>query len=466
MKPAHPLQKSRDSNVGETSAVLAPGKRSLLGLDWLNFLVAAMQMGFGPFLSVYLTAHLWNPQQIGIAFSLGAAFVLVAQIPAGALVDAIPSKPTAARIAIVAIAAAAIIIALLPALPAVVAALALQAAASCMLTPAIASITLALTHQDGLGERLGYNVRFAAIGAGVAAALMGAVGYWVSTRAVFFLAASLGLAALVALRLIHPGDVEEAPSRTDHLSAVPHHKRTEAQQQIRRLFRDRRLLVCATCMAFFQVGNAAVLPLAANAVTRAHAHLANLAVPAAIIVAQALTALLSPWFGRLAERWGRRPVTLVGFAALPFRTALLAMNSSPVALVCFQALDGISASVIGVILPLVVADITRRGGRFNLGMGIVGLAVGLGATLSNAVGGAIADRLGQAPAFAWLGVAGLIAFVLVWLRMPNTKPKISSADRGGTQPPGHDGSDTGARSPAASLIRRLQAFLGERDRHR
>jgi predicted MFS family arabinose efflux permease len=136
---------------------------------------------------------------------------------------------------------------------------------------------------------------------------MGAIGYWVSTRAVFFLAAGLGLAALVALRLIHPGDIEEAPSRMDHLSAVPHHKRTETQQQIRKLFRNQDLLICAACMALFQVGNAAMLPLAANAVTRTHAHLASLAVTAAIIVPQALTAILSPRFGRLAERRSAMP---------------------------------------------------------------------------------------------------------------------------------------------------------------
>jgi MFS family permease len=133
--------------------------------------------------------------------------VLVAQVPAGAFVDASASKARAAVIAILAIAAAAVIIGVAPVLPVVVAALALQSAASCALAPAIASITLALTHQDGLGERLGYNVRFASIGAGVAAALMGAVGYWVSQRAVLFVAAGLGLAALLALRAIHPGDI-------------------------------------------------------------------------------------------------------------------------------------------------------------------------------------------------------------------------------------------------------------------
>ncbi|MBV8870303.1 MAG: MFS transporter [Acetobacteraceae bacterium] len=400
---------------------------SLLGLNWLNFLVAAMQMGFGPFLSVYLTAHLWNVQDIGGALSIGTAAALAAQVPAGALVDAIPGKPAAARIGILAVAAAAVIIGFVPALPTVLVALTLQASASCLLTPAIASITLALSHQDQFGERLGYNVRFAAIGAGAAAALMGLVGYGLSPRAVLFLAAGFGLASLVALRAIHPGDIAAAPSRTEHLSAAPHPTRAERQQQIRKLFRNRHMLICAAGVLLFQLGNAAVLPLAANAVTRTNGRLGNLAVTAAIIVPQVLTAILSPRLGRLAETWGRRPVTLIGIAALPVRTALLAMNSSPAALVCYQTLDGISASVIGVMLPLIVADLTRHGGRFNLGMGIMGLAVGVGATLSNAVGGTIANRLGASAAFAALGVAGLVCFVLVWLRMPNTKPEASPA---------------------------------------
>jgi MFS family permease len=428
LTPAAPPQTSSDSNAAERSADATASKRSLRGLDWLNFLVAAMQMVFGPLLSVYLTAHLWNPQEIGVAFSIGTAVVLVVQIPAGALLDAVPSKPAAARIAILMIAAAAVVIAVFPVLPVVIAALALQAAASCVLTPAIASITLSLSHQDGLGERLGYNVRFAAIGAGAAAALLGAVGDWVSPRATFFLAAGIGLAALVALRAVDPRDIAQASSRTDHLSALADYESIKKQRhQIRKLLRDRDVQICAAGMALFQLGNAAVLPLAANAVTRTQGHPGNLAVTAAIIVPQVLTAILAPRLGRLAESWGRRPVMLAGVAAVPIRTALLAMNSSPAALVCYQALDGITASVIGVMLPLVVADITRRSGRFNLGMGILGFAGGLGATLSNAVGGAIANHLGEPPAFAALGLAGLVCFILVWLRMPDTKADISPA---------------------------------------
>lgn len=395
-------------------------ERSLTGLKWLNFLVAAMLVGFGPFLSLYLTTQLWDAGQIGLALSIGTAVAMTTQVPAGALVDAIHSKPLAAGGAISAIVVAAGMIAVAPGTAVVIAALAIQAIASGVLTPAIASITLALSRRKELGERLGNNVRYAAIGSAAAAALMGWVGYWFSQRAIFFAAGVLGLTALVALRAIHRSEIADAPARTDHPSVAPPGRRAEPPRRFRDLCLDRRLLICAACIALFQLGNAAVLPLAINAVTRASGRVADLVIPAAIIVPQALTAILSPWFGRLSETWGRRPVALLGLAALPIRVLLFAINDDPYLMVVYQALDGVSAAMMGVMLPLVVADVTRRGGRFNFGMGFVGLISGLGATLSNVLGGAIATHLAYGSAFAVLGVFGLAAFVLAWREMPDT----------------------------------------------
>jgi MFS family permease len=141
----------------------------------------------------------------------------------------------------------------------------------------------------------------------------------------------------------------------------------------------------------------------------------------AIILPQALAALLSPWFGRLAQRRGRRLVLLLGLAPLPMRAALFAAIAHPYAMMCIQALDGISAAVIGMIVPLVVADITRRRGRFNLAMGVVGLAVGVGAAISTTFAGAVADRFGNMAAFLALGAAGLGACALAWLALPETR---------------------------------------------
>jgi MFS family permease len=149
------LQQPVGRGAAETPGEPLATERSFLGLNWLNFLVAAMQAGFGPFLSVYLTAQLWNPEDIGFALSIGTAAAMVAQVPAGALVDAMASKRLAARIALLAIAGAAVTIALVPVRLFVMAALVLQAAASSMLNLAIAAITLALSHQNQLGERLG-----------------------------------------------------------------------------------------------------------------------------------------------------------------------------------------------------------------------------------------------------------------------------------------------------------------------
>jgi MFS family permease len=208
---------------------------------------------------------------------------------------------------------------------------------------------------------------------------------------------------------------------------VPQHTRAERPQRVRDLLRDHRLLVFAGGVALFQLGNAAVLPLAANALTRSSSQLADLVVPAVVIVPQVVAAALSPWVGRLAQRHGRRAVMLVGFAVLPLRITLFALDAAPVPIICYQMLDGVAAAMLGVMVPLVAADITRRGGRFNLAMGIVGLASGLGATLSNTVAGAVSNQFGVTTAYIGLAVPALAAVLLIWLRMPDTGRSRSPA---------------------------------------
>jgi MFS family permease len=401
--------------------------RSLLGLNWLNFFVAQMQTGFGAFLSVYLTTHMWSPGEIGRVLGLSTIATMVFQLPAGALVDAVQSKRRAAGWAILAIAAAALAIGLWSDPAPVIVALLVQAGASCVLTPAIAAVTLSLAQRDVLGERLGGNVRYQAIGSASAAAIMGAAGFWFSHRIMFFVASGAGVLALAALMAIRAADLERGPTRTDHVAAVPRRAQPQTQPRRRNVALDRRLLIFAACMAMFSMANAAVLPIAANVVTRTGLHVADLVVAAAIVVPQVLAAILSPSLGRAAERWGRRPVLLLGFAAVPLRAFLFAANASPYLTVVYQALDGISAAVLGMIVPLVVADITRRSGHFNLAMGMMGLAAGLGAAVSNTAAGAIADHLGTVAAFSALGLAGLAALALVWFALPETARRVLRA---------------------------------------
>jgi len=387
-------------------------QRSLRGLDWLNFFVAAVQTGFGPFLSVHLTARLWTQTEIGTALSLGTIISVLSQVPGGALVDAARGKRGAALWSLLGIGVAALLIAVWPVRWPVVSALMLQGFASSVLGPAIAAISLSLVGRALLGERIGRNVRFSAIGNGVAAGVMGMVGTWVSEGAVFGLTAALVVPALFCLGRINGGLSVPPATPPD---APP------GWQEIRRLLRDRRLTIFAFCAGAFHLANAAMLPLAAADITRDGGRWVELTVAAYIVVPQIVMALLSPWIGRMAETRGRRGMLLLGWGMLPVRGVLLALSAAPWMLVPVQALGGISAAVYGIMLPLIAADLSHGTRRFNLCMGGIGFAGTIGAILSTTVAGWVADRLSTEAAFLGLGLVGLAGTALVWLAMPETK---------------------------------------------
>lgn len=381
-------------------------------LDLLNFFVADVQTGFGPFVAVYLTTHKWTQVEIGFALTLGTIVALISQIPAGALVDAMRNKRAAASGALIGVIIAASLLALRPTQLPVLVAQVLHAFASCILTPAIAAISLHLVGHSELGERLGRNARFASLGNGLAAVVMGATGAWLSSRAVFVLTALLCVPALIALTGIGRG---------------PHARRQTTTRMLdwpglRKLFSDRRLLVFAVCVGLFHLSNAAMLPLAGAAVTMRAGQYANLIIAACILVPQAIVALLSPWVGRQTSVIGRRPLLLLGWASLPLRGLLLAVLPGPWLLVAGQAVSGISAAVFGVMLPLLAADLTRGTSHFNLCLGSLGLAMYLGAALSTTLGGWIADGASLQLAFGALATVGLLGTLAIWWAMPETRP--------------------------------------------
>jgi MFS family permease len=396
----------------------APSRRSLRGLDWFVFFVADVQTGFGPFVSVYLTAQHWTQVDIGFILSAAGFVSLIGQMPGGALVDAARSERFVAGIAIAAICVSALTYAALPIFPTVLAGSLLHAAASCVLGPAIAAISLGLVGHAGIGERLGRNARFASIGNGLAAAAMGACGYFLSARAVFVVTVLLLVPALFALRRIAEGEID--PERAH--CAPPRHITTKARIRPGALMRNRPLLIFAGCLLLFHLANSAMLPLVGSVVTMKSARWATLIIAACIVVPQLVVAILSPWVGMRAQIWGRRPLLLIGFAALPIRGLLFALISDPSLLLAVQILDGITASVFAVMVPLVVADLTRDTGHFNLGQGILGTATGIGAALSATLAGYLTDRFGSATAFGSLATIALAGFTLVWFLMPETRP--------------------------------------------
>ena len=389
------------------------------GLDAFAFFVANLQTGFGPFLAVYFSQAKWTQSDIGFALTVGSLVGLLGQVPGGAFVDAARSKRFAAGVATLAVAGSALALAVWPSFLVVLLAMALHSAASCVLTPAIAAISIGLVGHKRAGERLGRNASFQALGNAVAAAGMGACGYYVSNGAVFYLTAALGIPAVMALSAIRAEEID-ATARMQ-AAAEPAAPPAGGRGALRALLGNRGLMSFGACMLLFFLANAAMMPLVGSVLTLRASETATALVAACIMVPQAVLAICAPAVGRATERFGRYPVLLVGFAALPLRGLLLASTTNPYALVAIQVLDGVSASVLGVMVPLVVSDLTRGTGRFNLALGAVGTAMGIGAALSTSLAGIMADRLGSHSAFLGLAFLGFAAFMLVALIMPETR---------------------------------------------
>jgi MFS family permease len=387
-----------------------------------------VQTGFGPFVSVYLTAQGWTQVDIGLVLTARGLAGLALQMPGGAIVDAARSERAVAALAMIAISASALIIALWPMFPAVLGAQILHAAGSSVVSPALAAISLGLVGYAASGERFGRNARFAAIGNGLAAAGMGAVGYFWSNQAVFLVTAALIVPTLITLAHIPPNEID--PVRA-HGGSAQGRSETAA---FATLMTNRPLLTFAACVTVFQLANAAMLPLMASIVTMRSSTWATTLVAAAIVVPQLVVAAFSPSVGRWAQRWGRRPILLIGLAALPIRGLLFMVVVDPRLLVAVQLLDGICAAVFGVLVPLTIADITRGTGRFNLAQGIVGSGIGIGASLSTTLAGWMSDRLGSSVAFLGLACIGGAGLVLAALLMPETMarkggPKLLASNR-------------------------------------
>jgi predicted MFS family arabinose efflux permease len=395
-----------------------PSRESLRGLDWFIFFLADVQTGFGPFVAVYLTTQKWTQVEIGTVLSIGGVVALIGQMPGGAIVDAARSERLVAGLAIATIGCSAVAYAAWPIFPIVAAAATLHAAASCVLGPAIAAISLGLVGPLAICERLGRNARFASLGNGVAAAVMGTCGYLLSSRSVFLVTFVLAIPTLLALARIREHEVDVARAH----GAVPRTAPDAKSTSVLALVRKRALLIFAGSILLLQLANGAMLPLMAGVVTTRSSKWATVLIAACIIVPQAIVALTSPSVGRKAQQWGRRPLLLMGFAALAIRGVMFATVSDPYVLVAVQVFDGITAAVFSVMVPLVVADVTFGSGHFNLAQGIVGTATGIGAALSTVLAGYVSDQFGSSVAFSGLAAVAAAGLAMIWFAMPETRP--------------------------------------------
>ncbi|MGC1922410.1 MAG: MFS transporter [Pseudolabrys sp.] len=392
-------------------------QRSLRGLDWFAFFVADVQTAWGPFVATYLTSVAWTQFDIGLILTIGTITGLALQIPAGALVDRVPATRLLAALAVASISASALLLALWPIFSVVVAAKVLHAIASSLLGPTLVAMSLGLVGHALFSIRLGRNVRFLSLGNAIAAGVAGGIAYYYSNQAIFFLTAALGIPTLIALAQISSSEIDPELARGgisksgvdtwfDAISGLVHH---------------RVLIGFAATIVLFQLANAAMLPILAGILAKRDPETAALVLSICILVPQFVVVAIAPWIGVTAQSWGRRPLLLLTFVALSARGAIFAVTSDPYLLVAAQLLDGVSAASLGVLVPLIIADVTRGSGHFNFAQGLIGAAVGIGASFSTTLAGFIADTSGAAIAFLLLACVGVMGLVFVFTIVPETR---------------------------------------------
>lgn len=413
-----PQAAGRGTLIGSLSAQdPLPHAKSLHALDWLNFSLAALLMGFGPFVAVKLADRGWVPANIGLVLTASGAAGLLTQVPAGELIDMSRSKRLLVGMATIAIISGILIFGLRPDFPSVFAASLIQGTAGNVLGPGVAAISLGLVGQEALAERLGRNQRFASIGGIAAAEIMGVIGYLLSTADIPLVTVAFGIPVILALIRIRADDIHFGRSccAADQHSIHP--------QRVSRavFFKDRRLLTFTTCLFLFQVANASILPLIGETLVRAEGRWSSPVTSALIVAPQVIVGLLAPWVGRTANTWGRRPLLLIGLGVVPIRAAFFALTADPALLVVVQMLDGLSGATLGVLTTLVIADLAKGTGRFNLAQGLVGAVSGIGASFSTSMSGLVVEKFGYTAGFLSVTTVGLIAVAILWMFMPETK---------------------------------------------
>jgi len=226
---------------------------------------------------------------------------------------------------------------------------------------------------------------------------------------------ALGLPTLLILLLIKPADIDYEIAR----GASDGDSKDQAKS-VRVLFREHRLVIFLVCAVMFHFANAAILPLLGEMLAKGQGRSSMMFMSACVVTTQLVVTLISSWTGRKAALWGRKPLLLIAFGVLPVRGVLYTLTHNTDALVAIQILDGVAAGIFGVVSVLVIADLTKGTGRFNLTLGAIGMAVGIGASLSQVIAGSIVHHFGSSAGFLFLAAVAAAAFAILYSFMPET----------------------------------------------
>ena len=395
----------------------SPKRRSVArSLDLLNLLLIDVNGAIKPYLNVYLFVHRgWDDTSVGLVSTVSGIVGILAQTPIGTAIDAVRDKRVILLSALVALSLATMLVALAPHFWPVLAASCILAAVGGMLSPAIATLTLGLFPAGRLARRFGRNAALERTGNVAIAGLIGLVGWLFPDRAVFLLVPACAIVSAAALYSIPRRAIDARRARGGGEGEAE-----EAPAGWRTLLTCRPLLVFAACVALFHFANAPLLTLVAQEIGQARPDWSSVIVSVCIIGAQAVMVPMGLLVGRRAEGWGRKPLLVIGFAALPLRALLYLVWRDPYWLIAVQCLDGVGAGLLSAVKPLVMADITRGTGRYNAAHGLIGTVQGMGASLSFVIAGTLVQELGFDAAYLACAAVAALALAVLALLMPET----------------------------------------------
>ena len=408
--------------------------RANVGLDAANFFLADVRDGLGPYLAIYLlTIQKWDEASIGVVMSIATAAGIVAQTPAGGLIDATRAKRAVLIAAAIAVTAASLLLPLFVRFVPVAASQAAAHAAAAVFGPGLAAISLGIVGHAGFTRRIGRNESFNHAGNAFAATVAGATAYLWGPTVVFYLIAAMSAASLLSI-LIIPGraiDNDLARGLHDRLDdqgkAAPD---GDTPSGLRVLLTCRPLLIFAVAVVLFHLSNAAMLPLVGQKLALQDKNLGTTLMSACIVAAQMVMVPMALLVGARADRWGRKPLFLVAFLILPLRGCLYTLSDNQFWLVAVQTLDGVGAGLFGALFPIIVAYLMRGTGRFNVAQGAILTAQGIGAALSTTLAGGVVVHAGYSAAFLTLAGVALVGALVFFLGMPETFAREQESPRG------------------------------------
>jgi MFS family permease len=390
-------------------------------LDALNFFLADVRDGLGPYLAIYLlTEQNWDEARIGVVMSIAAGAGLLAQTPAGALVDTIRAKRGLMVGAALAVTGASLLLPWLSGFWSIAISQALAHSASAVFAPAIAAATLGIVGRKAFSKRIGRNETFNHAGNAFAAAAAGVSAYMLgSTTVVFYLLAAMAIGSLVSTLAIPAKAIDHNLARGLDEGSIQTQDAQPSGLQV--LLTCKPLLIFTLSAVLFHLANAAMLPLVGQKLALQDKNLGTSLMSACIVAAQIVMAPMAMLVGSKADAWGRKPLFAAALLILPVRGALYTFSDNAYWLVAVQFLDGVGAGIYGAIFPIIVADLMHGTGRFNVAQGAIATAQGVGAALSTTLAGLVVVHAGYSAAFLTLGgvaAAGLAVFLLA---MPETR---------------------------------------------